>query len=182
MSVTRYDTDDINFPPPVFYNEIYRISWQLRKFNALAVYHFSIMSNRYKFSLISLNKCNLIAPDMAQGLSNLMRRWISEAGKFYAIKRIGRRQFPKCMNFIVRFKSLMNRLVHRRLWFQVRWKENQSQDEIQIYPFNTRAMIYSCTFYAPRFSSRVDLIEQQSGLDMNLCNTKQSISPVCANP
>lgn len=42
MSVTRYDTDDTDFLPSVFYSEIYRTSWQLRKFDALAVYHISI--------------------------------------------------------------------------------------------------------------------------------------------
>lgn len=103
-------------------------SWQLRKFNTLVACHFSITrQTSIHFSLLLLlSRYNLITRPWYK----VYRTWNDveywRRRRFYAIKGIGRRQFLKSANSIVRFKSLIIRLIHRRLWFQVQRKENQS--------------------------------------------------------
>lgn len=154
----------------------YTVSWQLRKFNALAVYHFSIMWNRYnKFSLISLNKCNLIAPDMAQRFIEFNATLnISEAGKILRDEMYRQtsifeehelhRTVWKFDESFSTSSTLISNTVKRKSIARWRYRFIPSMGEL---------WFVSVYFYGPRFSSRVDLMDERSG--MNLRNTKQSI-------
>lgn len=76
----------------------------------------------------------------------------------------------------------MIRLVHRRRWFQVRWKENQSQER-QIYFLNEKLFIIMLLFILillRAFSAWCWFYEQSDLWNvMWICNTKQSLSNLC---